>query len=334
MRIQISKKIVSEGKPSFIIAEAGINHNGSVKLAKKLITKAKEAGADAVKFQTYTANDLTSVNSKYYKSFKKLELKPDDFGELADFAKSKNIIFLSTPFSNDAVDLLVKLKVPAIKIAAGDLTNIPLIRYASTKQKPMILSTGMANLNEIKEAIRCVKSVKNKKIILLHSLSAYPAPLKEVNLKAIQTMKNSFPYPIGFSDNGEDMIVPIIAVALGAKLIEKHFTLNKKLKVPDQKLSADPFQFKKMVSTIRNVEQMLGDGIKNFQPSEIQNRIDIRRSLTAKFSLEKNSKITKENITSKRPATGIEPKYFNQVIGKTTRKKIIADQAIQWDFLR
>lgn len=334
MKIKIGKKWIGDKNPTFIIAEGGINHNGKIKTAKEIIAKAKDAGADAVKFQTFTANDLTSVKSKYYKLFKQLELKPDEFGELSDYSKSKNIIFLSTPFSFDAIDLLTKLNVPAIKIASGDLTDIPLIKYAASKKKPIILSTGMSNLLEIHDAVKAVNSLQNKKIILLHSLSAYPTPFHEANIKAIQTMEKRFPYPIGYSDNGKNMLVPIIAVVLGAKLIEKHFTSNNKLKGPDQKLSANPDELKNMILDIRDVEQILGDGEKICQPSESRNLIHVRRSLTAKISLKKGTKISKKDIIIKRPATGIEPKFINKVLGKITTKNIKQDESIKWNDIR
>jgi len=333
LKVKIGKKWIGDKSPVFIIAEGGINHNGDTKIAKKIISKAKESGADAVKFQTFTASDLTSVKSRYYKVFKKLELKPEEFGELADYAKSQNIAFLSTPFSFDAIDLLIKLKISAIKIASGDLTDTPLIRYAALMKKPIILSTGMSNLSEIRDSIKAITSMKNKKIILLHSLSAYPTPFQEANLKAIQTMEKKFPYPIGYSDNGKNMLVPLVAVAKGAKLIEKHFTISNKLKGPDQKFSANPVELKKMITDIRKIEEMLGNGEKICQPSEFQNLIHVRRSLTAKTFLKKGTKISKNDIIIKRPANGIEPKFFNKIIGKKVIKNIKQDESIKWNDL-
>lgn len=330
MRIRISNKFVGDKYPTFIVAEGGINHDGKIKTAKKLILKAKESNADAIKFQTFTATDLTSIKSKYYKSFKKLELQPHEFAELADYAKSNKIIFLSSPFSNKAVELLSKLKIQAYKIASGDLTNLPMIKFASKKNKPMIISTGMGNLKEIQEVIKTIKSTGNKKIILLHSVSSYPTPVCDVNLKAIQTLKSSFPFPIGYSDNGNDLLVPIIAVSMGAKVIEKHFTLNRKAKGPDHSLSADPKQFKTLVKNIRLVEKMLGNGIKKFQPSEKDNRIHTRRSITAEVTIPKGTKIERSMIGIKRPATGIEPKYFEKLIGKNVTRTIKLDESLKW----
>lgn len=330
MKIKIGKQWVGESESVFVIAEGGINHNGKLKIAKKIIDEAKKAGADAVKFQTFTANDLTSIKSNYYNLFKKLELTDKDFKELSEHAKEKNIIFLSTPFSNNAVDLLKKLHVSAFKIASGDLTNIPLIEYAATKNKPMIISTGMSNFNEITDAIMGIKKQGNNKIILMHSVSSYPTPYKDVNLKAIQNLKNKFPYTVGFSDNGDDLLVPVIAVAMGAKVIEKHFTINKKLKGPDQKLSADPIELKNIIQNIRKVEKMIGNGIKKCELSELATMKEARRSITAKIEILQGQKIKLSSIDFKRPATGISPKFLKKVLGKTTKKKIKIDESIKW----
>ena len=330
MTIKISNKKIGTNYPAFIIAEGGINHDGKLRIAKKLISKAKDSGADAIKFQTFKADNLVSINSKYFKIFQKLELKYNDFAELSDFAKTEGIIFLSTPFSDEAVDFLHKLKIPAFKIASGDLTNLPLIRFVASKHKPIILSTGMGNIKEIQEAIKTIKSTKNNNIILLHSSSSYPTPPNEANLNAIKTLKNKFNFPIGYSDNGSNHLVPLIAISLGAKLIEKHFTLDRKMKGGDHSLSADPTQLKILINEIRNIETMLGDGIKNYQPSEKMGRINFRRSLIATQTIPKNEKITQKMISIKRPATGIEPKFMHQIIGKTTKRKILNDEPIKW----
>jgi len=332
--IKFGRKKIGGKQPVFVVAEAGVNHNGSLKIAKSLIKEAKNCGADAVKFQTFKAIDLASKKSKWFNIFKKLELKDQEFKELNDYAKQNDILFFSAPFSFDAVDLLTKLNVKAIKIASGDLTNIPLIKYAASKKKTMIVSTGMGNLIEVKEAIRTIKSVRNKNIILMHSVSSYPTPIEDVNLSSMSLLEKKFSLPVGYSDNGDDMVVPIVAVSLGAKIIEKHFTLNKKMKGPDHHMSADPKQFKKLVDEIHQIEKMLGDGIKKCQKSELENLIGARRSVTAKVELPKNSRITQHDITLKRPATGIKPKYFYEILGRRNKQKIKADDAIQWKDLR
>lgn len=334
LRIKIANKWIGEQSPVFIIAEAGINHNGNLQIAKKLIKKAKECDADAIKFQTFKAEDLTSIKSKFFKIFKNLELSYSDFIELYYYAKKQNIIIFSSPFSFEAIDLLTKIKTPAFKIASGDLTNIPLIKYAASKKKPMIISTGMSTIEEIKNALRTIQSEGNNKIIILHSVSAYPTPINEVNLQTIQLLKRKFHYPIGYSDNGSELLVPLIAVSNGAKVIEKHFTLDRKLKGPDHKLSADPQQFRILVNNIRSVEMMLGNGIKNCQPSEIENRVNARRSITANVTIPKGSKITQKMIGIKRPATGIEPKYFNEVLGKTATRTIKSEESLKWKDIR
>ncbi len=334
MKIKISNKWVGNNNPVFMIAEGGINHNGKLSFAKKIISKAKAAGADAVKFQTFKAEDLASSKSKYFKIFKKLELDFEEFGELSDCAKSQKIIFLSTPFSNDAVNYLHKINTPAFKIASGDLTNLPLIKHAASKKKPIILSTGMANPIEIRDAVKTIQSTNNKKIILMHSVSSYPAPINETNLLSIKYLKEKYSYPIGYSDNGKDLAVPLVAVILGAKIIEKHFTLNKKMKGPDHKLSADPSDFENLVKNIRNSTKMLGNGIKKCQPSELENRINARRSITSKINIMKNEVIKNDMITLNRPANGISPKFLTRVIGKKSKKKISAGDSIKWNDLR
>jgi len=334
LKIKISHKLIGKDFPVFTVAEAGINHNGNLKIAKKLIDKALKCGADAIKFQTFTADDLTSPKSKFYKSFKKLELSSEEFGELSDHAKKQGIIFFSTPFSYDAIELLDRLKVPAFKIASGDLTHIPLIKHVASKNKPVIISTGMANIQEIKEAIKTIEAVGNKKIIILHSSSSYPTPPVESNLKAICTMQKKFPYPIGYSDNGNNMLVPLIAVSLGAKLIEKHFTLNRHSTGSDHKMSLDPRQFTQLIKNIRQVEKILGKGIKECQQSEQENRIEARRSLTVNYDITLGTKIERKIMGFKRPATGIEPKYINKVIGKKVKRAIKAGESIKWGHIK
>jgi N,N'-diacetyllegionaminate synthase len=334
IKVKFGIKKIGHKEPVFVVAEAGVNHNGRLKIAKKLVREAKNSGADAIKFQTFKAKDLASTKSKWFNVFKKLELQDNEFAELNDYAKQNKIIFFSAPFSFEAVDLLTKLNVKAMKIASGDLTNIPLIKYAASKKKTMIVSTGMGNLNEIKEAVTAIKSVKNKNIILMHSVSSYPTPIKDVNLNSMLLLGKKFSCPIGYSDNGENMIVPIVAVSLGAKIIEKHFTLDKKMKGPDHNMSSDPKQFKKLIYQIREIEQMFGDGIKKCQKSELENIVGARRSITAQMDLSKNSIINRQNITFKRPATGIEPKFFNKILGKKIIRKIKADDVIKWKDLR
>ena len=334
MKIRIAGKTIGENSPVFIVAEAGINHNGVLKIGKKLVDKASNCGADAIKFQTFKAEDLTSTKSNYFKIFKKLELGNDELAELNDYTKSQGIMFFSTPFSFDAVNLLTRLKVPVFKIASGDLTNIPLIQYVAKKKKPIIISTGMAEIGEVKDAVNSIRNVGNKKIMILHSVSSYPTPPHEANLKAMHQITKKFKFPVGYSDNGNNMAVPVIAVAIGAKIIEKHFTIDKKLPGPDHKASANPQQFKELIKNIRFVEELFGDGVKRCQKSEIQNKINARRNITTNITIEKGTKILDYMIGIKRPAIGIEPKFFKKILGKTTLRKIKVNNTVNWKDIR
>jgi N-acetylneuraminate synthase/N,N'-diacetyllegionaminate synthase len=331
MIIKIGDKLIGDGLPCFIIAEAGVNHNGDVNLAKKLIDVAKAAGADAVKFQTFKAENVVTKNYPQYEMLKKLELSEDDFRELAEYSKEKNIIFLSSPFCIDSVDLLDKIGVPAFKIASGEITNLPLLKYVSSKGKPIILSTGMATLGEIEDALENIRSNGVKDVILLHCITSYPTKIEDINLKAIQTLKCAFKLPVGFSDHTREIIVPVAAAALGACVVEKHLTLDRKMPGPDHKASLEPHEFKEMVKAIRDIEKALGDGIK--KPTEEEERIKkvVRRSIVAKVNISKGSTITKEMIALKRPGTGICPKYYNRIIGKKATRNIEADELINWD---
>lgn len=332
--LRIANKRVGGKYPTFIIAEGGINHNGKIKIAKQIVDEAIRSGVDAIKFQTFKADDLTTPQSIYYKLFKKLELSDEEFSEISDYAKQHSIIFLSTPFSNDAVDLLDRLRVPAFKIASGDLTDLPLIRYIASKDKPVILSTGLGNMKEVSSAVNEIKKKKNNKIAILHSVSTYPTPYNETNLLSINTMRTRYQYPIGYSDNGSDMLVSLIAVAVGAKIIEKHFTVNKKMNGPDHKLSADPNEMTQLVNDIRKVEIILGDGVKKCQKSEISGLVSMRRSLIANKDLRSGSILTYDSLKISRPAKGLSPKFLTQVIGMTLKKSIKKNVPLTWNHLQ
>jgi N,N'-diacetyllegionaminate synthase len=261
-------------------------------------------------------------------------LSDSDFGELSDYANQCELEFLSTPFSNDAVDLLSKLKVSCFKISSGDLTHLPLIKYASSKNKPILLSTGMGSINEIKESIKEVLKTNNQKIGLFHSISSYPTPYNQTNMLAMQTMMEKFVFPIGYSDNGSDMIVPEVAISLGAKLLEKHFTLDKKMKGPDHKLSASPIQMKELVQRVRQIEEIIGDGQKKPQKCEMEGLIAIRRSIITKKDLKKGETITVNSIKIARPAKGIEPKFFDKLIGRKILKNIPNNTPLKWNQIK
>lgn len=345
--IKIGDRLVGDGEPCFIIAEAGVNHNGDVELAKRLIDVARDAGADAVKFQTFKAESVvtknapkadyqiknTKSNDTQYDMIKKLELTEDEFRELYDYTRKKEILFLSTPFDFESADFLDELGVPAFKVSSTDLTNLPFLEYIAEKGRPIILSTGMGTLGEIEEAINMIKNAGNDDIVLLHCITSYPAKFENLNLRAIQTLREAFKLPVGFSDHSLGVCAPIAAVALGAVVIEKHFTLNKNLPGPDHKASLNPEELKEMIKGIRLIEKALGDGIKRPTPEEEEIKKVARRSLVAKVDIPKETTIKKEMIAIKRPGTGIEPKYLNMVIGKKVRRDIKKDKILKWDDL-
>ena len=328
----------------FIIAEAGVNHNGDIRLAYKLVDAAKEAGADAVKFQTFKAENVVSKladKAEYQKKatgsdksqsemIKKLELSFNDFVKLKKYCDKKGIMFLSTPFDHQSIDFLYNL-IDIYKIPSGEITNYPYLKHIASKNKPIIMSTGMANLGEIEEAINTIKSVNSKaEISLLHCTTNYPTTYEEVNLKAMQTLAFAFKLPVGYSDHTLGIEVPIAAVAMGAKIIEKHFTLDKKLPGPDHKASLEPDELKEMVKAIRNIEMALGDGIKKPNKSEIEIMKVARRSLVATKDIRAGEVIKESDIAIKRPGTGIPPKFREIIIGMKLIRNIKQDEPFRW----
>ena len=341
-KVKIGDKLIGEEEPCFIIAEAGVNHNGSVELAKELIDAAKDAGADAVKFQTFKAENVviekaekaeyqketTDTEESQYEMIKKLELTENDFKELADYAKKVGILFLSSPFDKGSVDLLDGMNVPVFKVASGEITNLPLLRHIAKKGKTIILSTGMSTLGEVEEALIVIRNEGIEEVILLHCVSNYPARMGDVNLRAMETLKHAFKIPVGFSDHTVGITAPIAAVALGACIIETHFTLDRNLPGPDHKASLEPDELKKMVKAIRDVEKALGDGIKKPTKEEEEIKKIARRSVVAKVDIPEGAIITEDMLEVKRPGTGIEPKYMEKVIGKRAKVNIYKDELI------
>lgn len=331
----------------FIIAEAGVNHNGSISNAKKLIETAKEAGADAVKFQMFHTENLvtksapkanyqkigTNENSQF-KMLKGLELSEDDFLELMQFCENCGIKFMATPFDNDSADFLNESSLSIFKISSGDLNNIPFLKRIAKFNKPIILSTGMADLEEIKESVEAIYSTKNEKLTLLHCTSNYPAEYNNINLLAIQSLKNIFNIPVGYSDHSKGIEVAIAAVALGSTVIEKHFTLSKQMDGPDHKSSIESRELKKMVTSIRNIEKALGNGTKKIQQTEIEIKKIVGKSLVASIDIPRGTLITKGMITVKRPGIGIAPKYLESVIGKVSCIDIPHDTCIEWSKIK
>lgn len=328
----------------FIIAEAGVNHNGNINLAKKLVDKACEAGVDAIKFQTFKAENLvtkeapkaeyqknTTGNGSQFEMLKKLELSFEDHISLKNYCTEKGIIFISTPFDFESVDLLEKIDVPIYKVSSGDLTNLPLLKYIANKNKPIILSTGMANLGEVEEAVEAIYKIGNKNLILLHCTSNYPTAYEDVNLRAMVTMKEAFKLPIGYSDHTIGIEVPIAAVTLGAKVIEKHFTLDKTMDGPDHVASLEPDKLKMMVDGIRNIEKAMGDGIKRCRKNEEKSKFVSRKSIVAKLDIKKGQVITKELLDYKRPSNGLSPEFTDQILGKKAKVEIKRDCIINFD---
>ncbi len=345
--IKIANKPVGEGHPIFIIAEAGVNHNGDIALARKLVDAAADAGADAVKFQTFTAETLvtkeasqcdyqvtnTGKKESQYDMLKRLELSHEAHYELKKHADKRGIIFLSTPFHEEDADFLEHL-VPAYKIPSGEVTNLPYLYHIAKKKKPMILATGMSTLKEVQEALATIHKAGNRKVIVLHSTSNYPPSDASLNMRAMLTLQEKLKVPIGYSDNGHGtldgypLVAPIMAATLGACLIEKHFTLDKSLPGPDQRASLTPEELKQMVATVKKVQVMLGSAEKQCTPEEKAVRGVIRKSLVAKKDIRKGQVIKAEMLTTKRPGTGLPPKMFYPLLGKKARKDVKAGQML------
>ncbi|MFH1709894.1 MAG: N-acetylneuraminate synthase family protein [bacterium] len=336
--IKIGNKTIGETFPVFIIAEIGSNHDGKLEQAKKLIKAAADAGADAVKFQSFSAegllNPLRLENKKWvphpaYPIIKKLEMPDEWHKPLFDYAQKCGVIFLSAAFDSRKANLLNKLDVPVFKIASGDLTDLPLIKLISGFKKPMILSTGAAYLSEVKEAISIIKKVGNNNIILLQCAALYPPKFSDSNIRAMVTLEKTFHLYVGYSDHTPGYAVPLGAVALGAKIIEKHITFSRKLKGPDHPYAMEIKEFKKMVDDIRNLEQALGSGKKEPARSEMPERIGARKSLYATKAIKKGSTITKEMIKTVRHAYGLPPKMISSVVGKKAKHNIKKNELIR-----
>ena len=328
----------------FIIAEAGVNHNGSIDLAKKLIDAAVASGVDAVKFQTFKTENLVSKNAQkadyqkqstdaeesQFEMIKKLELDLDTHKELLAYCSTKGIMFLSTPFDHDSIDMLNQLGLKIFKVPSGEITNLPYLRHIGSLGKEVVLSTGMADLGEIEKAIDVLVSagaVKGK-ICVLHANTEYPTPMEDVNLKAMQTMAEAFKVDVGYSDHTLGIEVDIAAVALGAKVIEKHFTLDKAMEGPDHKASLEPDELKVMVAAIRNIEKAMGSGVKKPSKSESKNIAVARKSIVAKIDIKQGDIFSQENLAIKRPGSGINPMRWDEVLGSVAQKHYKADELI------
>ncbi len=328
----------------FVIAEAGVNHNGDIEIAKQLIDAASEAGADAVKFQTFQADSLvcrTAKKAEYqlettdrtetqYDMLKKLELTPQMHRELIEHCIKRNIMFLSTPFDLESIKLLSELGMQIYKIPSGEITNLPYLREIAKQQKKIILSTGMSSMDEVKAAVNVLKNNGTEDITLLHCNTQYPTPISDVNLLAMVKMREETGLPVGYSDHTQGIEVPIAAAALGAEVIEKHFTLNRKMEGPDHKASLEPQELMQMVVGIRKIESALGSNIKQVSESEMTNVAIVRKSIVAAANIKRGDKYTEKNITTKRPATGISPMLWDEIIGKTADRDYKVDEMIEF----
>ena len=328
----------------FIIAEAGVNHNGSIELAFKLVDAAVEAGVDAVKFQTFKAENLvakTAQKADYQKEttdalesqfdmIQKLELNMETHKELIAYCQEKGIMFLSTPFDHESIDLLSDLGLKIFKVPSGEITNLPYLRHIGSLGKQVILSTGMSNLREIRDALNILINAGTFKshITVLHANTMYPTPMEDVNLNAMLTIQAEFNIAVGYSDHTLGIEVDIAAVAMGASIIEKHFTLDKTMDGPDHKASLEPEDLKAMVSSIRNIEKALGGSEKKPSPSESANIEIVRKSIVAKQNIKNGELFTEKNITTKRPGTGISPMEWDSILGKVAERDYQLDDLL------
>lgn len=332
-------------KNTFIIAEAGVNHDGDIHKAKKLIDIAIEAGADAVKFQTFKADKLVSRNAEkaeyqkqttgtsesQYEMIKRLELSLDDHKELISYCDKDNIQFLSSPFDLDSIALLNSLGLEIFKIPSGEITNLPYLEAIGKLNKKVIMSTGMADLGEIEDALEVLTEAGTEKanITVLHVNTEYPTPMRDVNLKAMLTIKEAFKVNVGYSDHTLGIEIPIAAAALGATVIEKHFTLNKNAQGPDHRASLEPMELKAMVCAIRNINTALGNGLKQLSPSEKPNLATARKSIVATQNINKGDVFTNKNLGVKRPGNDISPMRWYEVLGKTATRYFSQDEPIE-----
>lgn len=341
----IDRRQAGEGivKRVYIIAEAGVNHNGNINLAKRLVDAAKEAGADVVKFQTFQADNLASKYARkaeyqlhttgeqetQKEMLKKLELTYDMHVELIRYCKEVGIEFMSTPFDLDSINLLESIGMKQYKIPSGEITNLPYLRKIGSLKKPVILSSGMSTMEEVKEAVKILKESGAADVSVLHCNTQYPTPMQDVNLNVMDSIRKEVGVRVGYSDHTEGIEVPIAAVAVGAEIIEKHFTLDKTMEGPDHKASLEPGELKAMVKAIRNIEMAMGDTEKKPTVSEKDNITVVRKSIVAKRRIEAGELFSEDNITTKRPGTGISPMLWNSVMGTVAKRKYEEDELIE-----
>ncbi len=348
--VEIGNSSIGPGNPCFIIAEAGVNHNGDVSLAHKLIDKAAESHADAVKFQYFVTEELvtydvpkaayqveaTGRSAGQHEMLKALELSAEQHAELKLHCEKVGILYLCTAYDHTGVDTLDNMGVAAFKVASTDTNNVPLLRHAASKERPIILSTGMSTLGEVEQAVETLHAGGlSGRIVILHCTSEYPAPANEANLRAMLTMQQAFCCPVGFSDHTAGMEAGTWAVALGACLIEKHFTLDRNMPGPDHLASMEPDELADLVRAVRKVESALGDGVKRVMPSELKNKPLMQKSLVARHNIRAGQTVNCDDLTCKRPGHGLSPSWFDRVVGTRAvvdipRDRIITLSSLDW----
>ncbi|GMV41774.1 MAG: sialic acid synthase [Myxococcales bacterium] len=346
-RVTLAGHPVGVGHPCFVIAEAGVNHDGDLQRAHALVDVAADAGADAVKFQTFRTDRLvtasapkaayqreaTGAHESQAVMLRRLELSPEAHVELQRHCEDRGILFLSTPFDEESLELLVGLGVPAIKVGSGEVTNHPFLRRVARTGLPVLLSTGMSTLGEAEAAVQVIRGAGTTDLALFHCVSSYPAPPEETNLRAMETLAVAFGVPVGLSDHTQGTAVSLAAVALGASLLEKHFTLDRTLPGPDHRASLEPAELVALVQGARTIEVALGHGRKEPVPAELDTRLVARRSLVLAADASAGAEVTEAMLTALRPATGISPADERLVLGRRLRRAVRAGELLQWDHL-
>jgi N-acetylneuraminate synthase/N,N'-diacetyllegionaminate synthase len=345
-KVKIGKRWVGEEEPAYIVVEIGINHNGDVDLAKKMINEARKCGVDAVKFQAFKAKEFVSDPSSAYtyryqgklvtesmlKMFRRYEFDATEWKEVFGYCKKKNTDFFVTPQNPSDLDFILSIAdVPAIKVGSDDLTNLELLEYYAKKNKPMIISAGMAYISEIEAAVNTVRSTGNNSLVVLHCVSSYPTDAEEVNLRKMLTIREAFDVVVGYSDHTLGSAAALGAVVLGARIIEKHFTLDKNLPGPDHWFSANPDEMRELIDGIRFVEKALGSAVVEPTPKELEMRKIARRSIVAAKDIDRGDVIDRKMVTFKRPGTGLAPKYVNIIIGRRAKADIRRNELITFD---
>jgi len=346
--VDVAGRKVGPGYPCFIVAEAGVNHNGSLEMAKQLVDAAVKTGADAVKFQTWVTEKVITPDARMaeyqkqnlgreqsqFEMAKQLELSYDQFREIKAYADRQDTLFFSTPDEEDSADFLDELGVPLFKIGSGEVTTLPLLRHVALKGKPIILSTGMSTLGEVEAAVRAIEETGNRQLVLLHCVSNYPADPADYNLRAMDTLASAFGYPVGLSDHTLGIEIAVAAVARGACVLEKHLTLDKTMPGPDHRASLDVDEFAKMVQAIRAAESALGDGVKRPVPSELETKKVVQKSIVAARAIRAGEKIAEGDVALRRTSGGLAPTYLPLVIGRRVICDLDANRIITLDVLQ